>query len=210
MRDFFKQILSNLYIYCGNRQVDKMTDEEIKILLDSLERMSKIYGYIPEEKQKEIILTCLVSDRDYQNINVRTVSRWFEQNGKTYFKEVAHKPTEPTAEPLKGEERDKWLELWKKELARLEQTFTPAEIKRAGQRMKEHFDEQGIKFDETKHKKYDPNDTSDLQEMLAEHEALNNPTAEGTTDVTEAKVDSTYTTQQENGVQEETLKTGDN
>lgn len=139
MRDFFKQILSNLYIYCGNRQIEKMTDEEIKILLDSLERMSKIYSYIPEEKQKEIILTQLIADREYQNINVRTVSKWLEQNGKTYFKEEAHKAhTEhPPATP---EQRAQRLKEWEQMLSKTAEGFTTLEPKRTGSRMREHFD----------------------------------------------------------------------
>jgi hypothetical protein len=43
MRDFFRQILNDLYIYCGNRQVDKMTDTEITTLLDALCYISMLF-----------------------------------------------------------------------------------------------------------------------------------------------------------------------
>lgn len=141
MRDFFKQILSNLYIYCGNRQIEKMTDGEIKILLDSLERMSKIYSYIPEDKQKEIILTQLIADREYQNINVRTVSKWLEQNGKIFFSEVAHIPTEQLKPPLEGKAREEMLELWKTELAKVENNMYPDRRIGSGSRIKQHLDQ---------------------------------------------------------------------
>lgn len=152
MRAFFKDILLNLYIYCGNRQADKMTVEEVDTLLTALERMSKIYSYIPEEKQKEIILTCLVSDREYQNINVRTVSKWLEQNGKVFFQQECHVPTEQTAQPLTGEERERWLKKWEKALGETVDQFAERTIKGNGAKMREQLDEAGVKFDEEKHK----------------------------------------------------------
>lgn len=158
MRTFFKQILSNLYIYCGNRQIEKMTDEEIKILLDSLERMSKIYSYIPEEKQKEIILTCLVSDREYQNINVRTVSKWLEQNGKVFFQQQHHEPTKEYP-PATEEQRQQRLKEWEQMLANTTTDLT-SPTKGGGSQLREQFKdlptqppkpEEMPKLDETKH-----------------------------------------------------------
>lgn len=176
MRDFFKQILSNLYIYCGNRQIDKMTDDEIKILLDALERMSKIYSYIPEEKQKEIILTCLVSDREYQNINVRTVSKWLEQNGKVFFQQEAHIPSEPTKPPVEGEEREKWLEIWRQTLAKVEQTYPSQRVRGNGERMREQLDGAGIVKP--------PTETSALEEACGVTEEMKKENSEGLTENT--------------------------
>lgn len=137
MRAFFKEILLNLYIYCGNRQADKMSVEEVDTLLSALERMSKIYSYIPEEKQKEIILTCLVSDREYQNINVRTVSKWLEQNGKVFFVETAHKPT-VEHEPATPEQRAQRLKEWEEMLALTAETLT-SPVKGGGSKLREQF-----------------------------------------------------------------------
>lgn len=145
MREFFKNIILNLYIYCGNRQADKMTDEELKILLDALCRMSStIYSYIPEDKQKEIIQACLISDKEYQNINVRVVSKWLDQNGKIFFKETAHKPNEQTAPPLEGEAREKAIQEFLTALSKVETNFGTAEVKGNGQRMREALDNSGI------------------------------------------------------------------
>lgn len=124
MRQFFKECLYNLYAYCGNRQAEKMTDDEIKFLLDALERISKLYHYIPEERQKEIIMNCLLTDKEYQNINVRTVAKWLELNGKQYFKEEAHQPVEGNAKPLEGAEREKWIETYLKAIASVTTNFT--------------------------------------------------------------------------------------
>lgn len=138
MREFFRECLKSLYVYCGNRQIDKMSDEEIKTLLDALERMSKLYGYIPEERQKEIITNCLLTDKDYQNINVRTVAKWLELNGKQYFKEEAHQTIESTSEPLTGEARAEWLAKWQKSLNDLADNFNATEPKvGSGSRLKE-------------------------------------------------------------------------
>ena len=145
MREFFKQTILNLYVYAGNRQADKMTDEELKILLDALCRMSStIYSYIPEDKQKEIINACLISDKEYQNINVRVVSKWLDQNGKIFFKESAHGPTEHTQPPLTGEAREKAIQEFLDAIARAETNFTQATTKGNGARMKEALDNSGI------------------------------------------------------------------
>lgn len=137
MRAFFKEILLNLYIYCGNRQADKMSVEEVDQLLTALERMSKIYSYIPEEKQKEIILTCLVSDREYQNINVRTVSKWLDQNGKVFFTEKHHAPTVEYP-PATEEQRQKRLKEWEQMLANTTTDLT-SPTKGGGSQLREQF-----------------------------------------------------------------------
>jgi len=147
MREFFKQALLNLYIYCGNRQAEKMSEDEIKLLLDALERMSKLYNYIPEERQKEIINNCLLTDKEYQNINVRTVSKWLEVNGKHYFKEEAHHETEIKGEIVTGEKRQEWLEKFAKAVLNATQEFTGAtDVKGSGSRLKENIEQAtGIK-----------------------------------------------------------------
>lgn len=141
MRQFFKDCLYNLYAYCGNRQAEKMTDDEIKFLLDALERISKLYHYIPEERQKEIITNCLLTDKEYQNINVRTVAKWLELNGKQYFQEVAHIPSEAIAEVVSGEKRQEWLEIWSKSLADMNEAFTSAtKTGGSGTRLRENIE----------------------------------------------------------------------
>lgn len=149
MREFFRECLFNLYVYCGNRQAEKMSDEEIKLLLDALERMSKLYNYIPEERQKEIIQNCLLTDKEYQNINVRTVSKWLELNGKHYFKEEAHTEIQPVGEIVTGERRQEWLEKFAKAVLNATQEFTsPGESghKGSGTRLRDNIEQAtGIK-----------------------------------------------------------------
>ena len=142
MREFFRNALKNLYVYCGNRQIEKMDDEEIKTLLDALERMSKLYNYIPEERQKEIIQNCLLTDKEYQNINVRTVAKWLELNGKHYFKEEAHQETKES-DYVTGEEREKWLKKFEQAVLSARHEFTqPGDEghKGAGTRLRENIE----------------------------------------------------------------------
>lgn len=130
MRDYFKNIILNLYIYCGNRQAEKMTDDESKMLLDALCRVSAIYNYIPEEEQKRIIDKCLLEDKEYQNINARLISKWLEVNSKKFFTEEAHKET-VVFEFVTGEERAKWLEKWKQALDKIDSSFTVKPVSNA-------------------------------------------------------------------------------
>jgi hypothetical protein len=137
MRKFFQTILENLYIYCGNRQIEKMDDTEITALLDALCRVSEVYSYIPEEDQKSIIQKCLVEDKEYQNINARLVSKWLEINGKKFFQEIAHKET-VYHEPATAEQRAHWLSEWQKELDKINTNFEIRPISRA-ELMRESF-----------------------------------------------------------------------
>lgn len=138
MREFYKNILLELYLYCGNRQFEKLTDAEVEKLCDILEKVSKIYSYIPEEKQKEIIETQLLKDTNYQNINARLISSWFEQNGKMYFSQDCHKPAESNVEPLTGEAREQAINMYLTALRNADENFTQAiKPKGSGTRLRE-------------------------------------------------------------------------
>jgi hypothetical protein len=139
MREYYRNVLNNLYIWCGTNQVEKMTDEAITMLLNALENVSKVYSYIPEEKQKEIIDKCLISDKEYRNINARQVSKWLEENGKHYFQQECHQQTEIVAEPLTGEAREKRLAEWQKALLNIDTSFTQP-VKGSGSKLREQMD----------------------------------------------------------------------
>lgn len=150
MRNFYKQVLKDFHLYCGNRsQMRDWEDDEISKLLDILVKVSEAYNYIPEEGQKAIIETQLIKDIEYTTLNARVVGKWFEQNGKHYFKEEAHKQSEENAEYVKGEAREKWIQTYLTALAHTETTFTkPGESghKGSGTRLKENIEQStGIK-----------------------------------------------------------------
>lgn len=146
MRNFFKDKLNNLYIYCGNRQLDKMSDPEITALLDALERVSKVYGYIPEEHQKQIIEKCLIEDKEYQNLNARLISKWLEVNGKVFFIQKHHEEkTQPeNYKPLEGEERDRAINEYLGVLAKTTSELSYNQNKGSGSRLRENLDQHGI------------------------------------------------------------------
>lgn len=169
MRDFFKkEVLDRTYEIFGVRQTDeeKMSDDDIKFLLDGLCQVSKNYSYIPQEDQKNIIRACMLSDKTYRNINLRLVAGWLELNGKKWFTEIAHKETVITHPPVEGEQREHWLEVWKKSLIQMNENFTEAsKPKGNGARMKEQLDEAGVKFDPEKHKEETIKEGSSLDDF---------------------------------------------
>lgn len=190
MRDFFKkEVLDRTYEIFGVRQTDeeKMSDDDIKFLLDGLCQVSKNYSYIPEADQKNIIRACMLSDKTYRNINLRLVAGWLELNGKKWFTEIAHKETkeDENYKPLEGEERDAMLALWQKSLLQMTDNFTEAtKAKGNGARMRENLDEHGVKFDPEKHKNETILNVGSLEEFL---ETGTNEPIEGLKDQAENK-----------------------
>jgi hypothetical protein len=122
MRTFYKQILERTYEIFGVSQLAKMDDDQIVFLLDALERVSSLYNYISEDDQKTIINKRLITDKDYNNINARLIATWFEQDGKIFFKEVAHKETKEY-QPATDEQKAFWLEEWRKQLNSITSNF---------------------------------------------------------------------------------------
>lgn len=140
MRDFYKQILSRTYEIFGVNQLAKMEDEQVTYLLDALERVSALYNYISPEDQQTIINKRLITDKDYSNINARLIASWFEQDGKVFFKGTSsYVEPEVKAEPLTGEEREKWLKKWQEEVAKFNATNSETEQKNSGSRMREQL-----------------------------------------------------------------------
>lgn len=144
MRDFFKRILDNFHLYSGNRPLEKLSDEEVTMLLNILCRVSKNYEYIPEAEQQKIIEGQLIADRTYHNLNARTVAGWLELNGKKYFKEEAHVPTEGNAKPLEGKERDEAIQVYLTAIANATNNFERATTKGNGARMREQLETAGV------------------------------------------------------------------
>ena len=169
MRAFYKQILSDFHIYCGNRsQMRDWSDDELSKLLDVLCRVSTLYAYIADEDQQKIINACLIKDLEYTTLNARTVAKWLEQNGKIFFKEVAHQPIEKF-EPVDEQTRERYLKEWEKALLQVETNFT-APTKGNGERMREQFEKAGI----VKPPKTEQEEIESLNEMIKESEEKKN------------------------------------
>lgn len=169
MRAFYKQILSDFHIYCGNRsQMRDWSDDELSKLLDVLCRVSTLYAYIADEDQQKIINACLIKDLEYTTLNARTVAKWLEQNGKQYFKEVAHQPT-VEYEPATPEQVAMRLKEWEQMLAKTTTQLT-SPLKGNGERMREQFEKAGI----VKPPKIEQEEIEALNEMIKESEEKKN------------------------------------
>jgi hypothetical protein len=96
-----------------------MTDTEITTLLDALCYISRLFNYIPEPEQQRIIRQCLMSDKEYQNLNARLINKWLSDNGKIFFKEEAHQEKEPSGKPLTIEEAQPYIDQIKANLEKI-------------------------------------------------------------------------------------------
>lgn len=142
MRDFFKQELKTLKAKTGLNQYETfsgMPDAEVqlKALLDGMVSVCSGFNYIPDDHKKEIIKTAIITDPDFTGLNARVVFKWLQAKNHLYFKEVAHMETEVKEEPLKGDDMQKMLDEWKRELEGVSNNFsvpklTPEEIEKEG------------------------------------------------------------------------------
>jgi hypothetical protein len=110
MREFFLNLLQNLDKLCGLKQYEKIMQtpkpkEELNMLLDILCRVSDQFTFIPEKNKKVIINEAVISDQEFQGLNARIIYKWLNAKKDQYFTEIAHQPSEQSAEPLTGEAR---------------------------------------------------------------------------------------------------------
>lgn len=140
MREYYEKVLASTYMIFGVNQLEKMDDDQLQFLLDGLEGVSKLYSYIPEEFQKKIIRARMLKDKDYKNINLNLIARWFEEDGKQFFQQECHKEIENQPEPVSGEERSKWLRIWEQTLKEVEKNFIAPTVERTGSRLRNHFE----------------------------------------------------------------------
>lgn len=127
MKEFFLNLLSNLDKLAGLRQIEKIyashsdqneAKREINALLDLLVNICQSFPYIPEQEQKRIIHHCIITDPELTSLNARIVYKWLNTQKDKYYKELAHIPTETTAEPIaKDDPRyEEHLQNWLKAL----------------------------------------------------------------------------------------------
>ena len=123
MRDFFKTELKTLHIKTGLQQYFKLSADpaQLVLLLDELVRMCNYFPLIPEEKKKEIILSNVITDADFQGFNPKILWKWFNAENRKYlpkdqsaFSEEVAKPTLNTPEEQAA--IDALLADWKKQL----------------------------------------------------------------------------------------------
>lgn len=128
MRTFFLELLNNLHVLAGLRQLEKILNsapsiedgkDEINQLIDVMVRISTQFPYIPERDQKNIISAAVISDPEFTSLNARIVYKWLSQHKDKYFKESQHVEQEQPEnwQPLTGEARLARLKEWEQALA---------------------------------------------------------------------------------------------
>jgi hypothetical protein len=128
MRLFFLELLNNLHLLTGLRQLDKMLSgsptasegkEEINQLIDVMVRVAQQFPYIPEQDQKNIISNAVITDQEFTGLNARVIYKWLALHKDKYFKESQHVQEMPTEDwqPLTGDARLARLKEWEQALA---------------------------------------------------------------------------------------------
>lgn len=117
MRDFLKSELKTLKAKTGLNQLENLSalpdsQNQIKILLDSIMLVFDEFHFIPDNDKKRIIQENIIRDQEFQGLNSRVVWRWLNAQKDKYYKELAHRESESGEPPLTGEARDKAIAEW--------------------------------------------------------------------------------------------------
>lgn len=100
MRDFFKAELKRLHLTTGLQQYFKMSEAELKELLDLLCSECAKFPLIPDDDKKKYIQEFMTSDPEFIGFNKRTIWRWFNLVNKKYIiGQSQHTETETVVPP---------------------------------------------------------------------------------------------------------------
>jgi len=125
MKDFLRQQLSKLHLI-GIRQVDYLSKEDVEILLNELEKITKKFSYIPEPRQQAEIEKQLIEDMDAKDgLTLRNVWRWMYKISPLYWNatRMTEEDLTPKGPILEGDERQKWLDKWREALDKVNTSF---------------------------------------------------------------------------------------
>lgn len=128
MRDYFLNLLQNLDKLTGMKQYEKLLQmpdykSEINHLLDILCRVCDQFPFIPDDDKGRIISDAVIADQDFIGLNAKIIFKWLNLKKQSYFKEMAHQESEPSAPPLEGEALEKRLAEWQESLAKLQTNY---------------------------------------------------------------------------------------
>lgn len=137
MRAFFQSQL-DLLPAAGIRQVEFLTADQIKLLLDSLCVISeKKFGYIPATIQQTEIKKQIIEDPDFNGINTRWLFKILTKIAEPYWRSrMTEEELTPQPEPVSPERADYWISEWRKALNQMNENFSQAG-KGGGSRLKE-------------------------------------------------------------------------
>ena len=138
MKDFLRQQLSKLHLI-GIRQVDYLSKDDVEILLNELEKITKKFSYIPEARQQAEIEKQLIEDLDAKDgLTLRNVWKWMYKISPLYWNatRISEEDLTPKGPILEGEQRQAWLDKWREALDKVNTSFLESG-KGGGSRLKE-------------------------------------------------------------------------
>lgn len=137
MREFFETTLLQLRALTGSRQMEFLSEEETKMILDKLCQVSRQFSRIPEEKQMAEVDKQIIEDQEFTGLNPKIFYKWMYRIAGQFplitENELMPRPNEPI---LEGEQRDYWLDKWRESLNQMQSNLTQAG-KGGGSRLKE-------------------------------------------------------------------------
>jgi len=151
MRQFFFDLLNNLYKMAGLRQLEKIYEEfpdkkdhtrEINALLDELCKVCGMFSYIPEQDMQNITRDKIYSDPKFIGLNGKILFNWFDSVKGPYYsryidEQAKKEQTEKVnAEPLTGEAREKAIKEWQQVVNKI---GSPEKMEHTGSKLKSKF-----------------------------------------------------------------------
>lgn len=125
MREFFKQLLTDLKRLCGLNQLQALNDmpeprKEISALLDVLCRVADQYPMIPDADKQKIIENGVIHDSEFTGLNARVIARWLNQH-KERYQTMAMKTEQSvgSGKVLTPDEYAPYLEQWLEQVKKI-------------------------------------------------------------------------------------------
>lgn len=125
MREFFKQLLTDLKRLCGLNQLQALNDmaeprKEIGALLDVLCRVADQYPMIPDADKQKIIENGVIHDTEFTGLNARVIARWLNQHKERYITMQAKVESEVrTGKVLTPDEYAPYLQEWLEQVKKI-------------------------------------------------------------------------------------------
>jgi hypothetical protein len=135
MREFFKQLLTDLKRLCGLNQLQALNDmpeprKEISALLDVLCRVADQYPLIPDADKQKIIENGVIHDTEFTGLNARVIARWLNQHKDRYTTMAARTEQAATSgKVLTPDEYAPYLEQWLEQVKKIGNTDLSREEK---------------------------------------------------------------------------------
>lgn len=125
MKEYFKNLLKNLFLKTGLRQVEKMTQDQVDELIKELVATSNRFGLFPEDKKQKVITKALMLDEDLKSITPKKIfqylsNAWENLDAATKFNYLKSKEEEKEHNPVTGDAAQKYIDEWRQSLSKMD------------------------------------------------------------------------------------------